>query len=339
MDLIDFDFPFDSTLIADRPIRPRDHARLLVVPRQGGPCIHRRVKDLPQLLRQGDLVVVNDTKVLPARLTAHKRPGGGKMELVLVREMEPDLWEVLLKGGGRAGQILDIAEIISATVIRSSEAGSVIRVRSRKPLREELLRIGHMPLPPYIKRSPQPADGEWYQTVFARSEGAVAAPTAGLHFTKELLASLGERDIRVVTITLHVGPGTFRPVKVNRIEDHDMQPEAMEISPETVDAIAHAKAVGGRIVAVGTTVVRTLETAVTPEGMVHPMKGESKLFIRPGYQFRIVDALLTNFHLPRTTLLMLVSAFAGLDRLRATYDEAIRERYRFYSYGDAMLIL
>jgi S-adenosylmethionine:tRNA ribosyltransferase-isomerase len=338
MQLSDFDFPFDPELIADRPAEPRDRARLLVVPRYGGGCTHHHIADLPMLLRSNDLIVVNDTKVMPVRLSGRKRPGGGRVELVLVREIGTGTWEALVKGGGKPGQVIDLAPDASVTVIQCSEAYTTVKLSSARPIHELLQRIGHMPLPPYIKRSPHDGDRVWYQTVFARSEGAVAAPTAGLHFTNELLGMLSERGIETATITLHVGPATFRPVKANRIEDHAMPPEHIEVPQKTADGIARTKACGGRIVAVGTTVVRTLEAAVSEDGSVHPMKGESSLFIFPGYRFRVVDALLTNFHLPRTTLLMLVSAFTGLERLRTAYAESVKERYRFYSYGDAMLI-
>jgi S-adenosylmethionine:tRNA ribosyltransferase-isomerase len=339
MRLSDFDFPFDPTLIADHPIQPRHRARLLVFPRQGGRFAHHHVADLPGLLRSGDLVVVNDTKVMPVRLIARKSPGDGKADVFFVKELEEDTWEVLLKGGGRPGQTLHFALGTSATVIGCGETGAVVKVTSPRPIREVWEQVGHMPLPPYIKRPPHDTDRVWYQTIFARREGAVAAPTAGLHFTDELVCALREKGIRMAAITLHVGPATFRPVKVSRVEDHPMPPERIDVSQDTADEIARVKSNGGRVVAVGTTVVRTLEAATGPDGVVHPIKGESSLFILPGYPFRVVDGLLTNFHLPRTTLLMLVSAFTGAGWLRAAYSEAIRERYRFYSYGDAMLIL
>jgi S-adenosylmethionine:tRNA ribosyltransferase-isomerase len=245
---------------------------------------------------------------------------------------------VLLKGGGKPGQVIDLAPDVSATVIRSDEQSAAVKVSSVRPFRDLLHQIGHMPLPPYIKRAACDEDHIWYQTVFARSEGAVAAPTAGLHFTDALLEALRQKGIHVVSVTLHVGPGTFRPVRSDRVEDHPMPPEPIEVSQETADCINTAKIQGRRVVAVGTTVVRTLEVAGA-DGIVRPMKGETGLFILPGYRFRIVDALLTNFHLPRTTLVMLVSAFAGSGQMGRAYEEAIRERYRFYSYGDAMLIL
>ncbi|MGH7231186.1 MAG: tRNA preQ1(34) S-adenosylmethionine ribosyltransferase-isomerase QueA [Nitrospiraceae bacterium] len=338
MHLSDFDFPFDPTLIAERPAQPRDQARLLVVPRDDGPFSHHRVANLPALLRPGDLVVVNDTKVMPARLIGRKLPGGGKVELLLVREIGVGTWEVLLKGGAKAGQVLHLAPDAEATVVQADDHGATVTLSCRRPIRDLLQQIGQMPLPPYIKRPAGDDDRVWYQTVFARTEGAVAAPTAGLHFTEELLGVLRQKGIRIATVTLHVGPGTFRPVRAHRVEDHLMPPERIDVSQETAEEITRVKRHGGRIVAVGTTVVRTLEAA-SADGLVRPTKGESGLFILPGYRFRIVDALMTNFHLPRTTLLMLVAAFAGADQTREAYQEAIRARYRFYSYGDAMLIL
>ncbi|HJU04212.1 MAG TPA: tRNA preQ1(34) S-adenosylmethionine ribosyltransferase-isomerase QueA [Nitrospiraceae bacterium] len=338
MNLSEFDFPFDPSLVADRPVQPRDRARLLLVHRDEQTLSHHHVADLPALLRPGDLLVVNDTKVLPVRLTGRKIPGGGKIELLLIRELEQGIWEALLKGGGKPGQIFNLAQDASATVIRSGEHGAIIQISSGRSVRDLLQQIGQMPLPPYIKRAACEKDRGWYQTVFARSEGAVAAPTAGLHFTEALVSNLQQKGIHIASVTLHVGPGTFRPVRSNRVEDHPMPPESIEVSQETTEHIHAAKDQGRRVVAVGTTVVRTLEKAGA-DGIVKPMKGETNLFILPGYQFRIVDALLTNFHLPCTTLVMLVSAFAGSVRMRQAYEEAIRERYRFYSYGDAMLIL
>ena len=337
--LSDFDFPFDPALVADRPVEPRDHARLLVVPRQGGACTHHRIADLPGLLRPGDLLVVNDTKVVPVRVSGRKRPGGGKVELIFVKDLGDHTWEVLMKGGGKAGQVIELDDEAHCTVVETGPSRIVVGMTTVKPIRALFEAVGHMPLPPYIKRPPEPADLDWYQTYFAREEGSIAAPTAGLHFTEGLIADLRARGIGITTVTLHVGPATFRPVKTTCIEDHDMLPERMVVSSDTAAMIMRAKAEGGRIVAVGTTVVRTLETASDVKGVIAPYDGESTLYITPGYRFRMVDAMLTNFHLPRTTLLMLVSAFTGIERLREAYAEAIRARYRFYSYGDAMLIL
>lgn len=338
MPLSDFDFPFDPTLIADRPIEPRDQARLLVLPRGGGACAHHRVADLPARLRPGDLLVVNDTKVMAARLQGRKRPGGGLIELLLVKELGDGTWEAMLKGGVRRGQVMDLDRGASATVVERTRERTLLRIQSSCPVPELIRDVGLMPLPPYIKRAPIEADRIWYQSLFARAEGAVAAPTASLHFTPGLVAALRDRGVHLATVTLHVGPGTFRPVSAARVEDHRMAPEWYEVPAETARAIRQARAEGGRVVAIGTTVVRSLEAAVSGE-VVQPTKGQTGLFIVPGYRFKVVDALMTNFHFPRTTLLMLVAAFIGLEPLREAYREAIRARYRFYSYGDAMLIL
>lgn len=339
MQLSEFDFPFDETLIADHPVSPRDHARLLVVPRKGESVFqHARVKDLPNLLQAGDVVVLNDTKVIPARLHGTKQSSGGKVEVLLVRPLEESSWEVLLKGHVAVGQVLQFQDEATAEVLERTQEHTVLRIDTRGSLKDLLDRIGEVPLPPYIKRAATEQDKEAYQTVFACSEGAVAAPTAGLHFTERLLAALKQKDIQLATVTLHVGPGTFRPVTVDRIEDHHMSTEWFHVSEETAQCLNAAKAEGQRVVAVGTTSVRTLESAVDEAGKIRPGPGETSLFITPGFRFTMVDALLTNFHLPRTTLLMLVSAFTGLDQLQAAYAEAITARYRFYSYGDAMLI-
>ena len=339
MRLSEFDFPFDESLIADHPVSPRDHARLLVVPRKREPGFHHaRVKDLPDLLRSDDVVVLNDTKVIPARLHGTKQSSGGTVEVLLVRPVEEAIWEVLLKGHVAVGQILQFQDEATAEVLERSQERTVLRIDTQGSVKDLLEKMGEVPLPPYIKRPADERDKENYQTVFARSEGAVAAPTAGLHFTEQLLGALKQKGIQVATVTLHVGPGTFRPVTVDQIEDHHMSTEWFHISGETAKHLNAAKAEGRRVVAVGTTSVRTLESAVDQAGKVRPGTGETRLFITPGFRFTMVDALLTNFHLPRTTLLMLVSAFTGLDQLRAAYAEAITARYRFYSYGDAMLI-
>ena len=334
--LSEFDFAFDPSLIADHPIEPRDQARLLVVPKGGGTCAHHRVVDLPQFLNSKDLIVVNDTKVLPARLSGRKKPGGGHLEMVLVRPVGPDRWEVLCKGT-KLGQVIELDGGATATVVEQGAGGIIMTFSS--PVPALLEKIGRMPLPPYIKRDPNEQDRLWYQTLFAREAGAIAAPTAGLHFTERLLAALKEKGVRMTTVTLHVGPATFRPVTAERIDEHRMGTEWADLPPATAAAINETKKAGGRIIAVGTTVVRTLEAAASADGTVKPTQGDVGLFIAPGYRFNVVDVLMTNFHLPKTTLLMLVSAFAGLEPLRAAYAEAVREKYRFYSYGDAMLIL
>jgi S-adenosylmethionine:tRNA ribosyltransferase-isomerase len=339
MQLSEFDFPFDSTLIATRPLLPRDHAKLLVLRTRDRSLAHRSIKELPDLVNPGDLLVVNDTKVRAARVMGSKRPSGGSVEMLFVRELSDGTWEVLLKGKLSPGQIIEIGPD-ARVVVTAREAGrTTVRIETALAVQELFLRYGRMPLPPYIKRQPTHEDRDWYQTVFAKDEGAIAAPTAGLHFTPELLRRLQNRGIGLTAVTLHVGPGTFTPVTVDRIEDHRMGAEWIGVGPEAVEAIEQTRSKGGRVIAVGTTVVRALETAAQAHGQIRPYQGETRLFIAPGFPFKVVNALLTNFHLPRTTLLMLVSALAGIPLLRQAYEEAVRARYRFYSYGDAMLVI
>jgi S-adenosylmethionine:tRNA ribosyltransferase-isomerase len=339
MQLSEFDFPFDPSLIAAHPCLPRDHARLLVLQPGDRSLTHRRVDELPDLLQPGDLLVVNNTKVLAARVAGRKRPSGAEVEILFVKDLGDAIWEVLIKGTFRPGQIIEMGAEASAVVVERGATRTTVRVESPIPLSEWLRQHGRMPLPPYLKRAPTDQDREWYQTLFAQHEGAIAAPTAGLHFTPELLARLQQRGVGLTTVTLHVGVGTFKPVTVDQIEDHRMGAEWIEVGAEAVRTIEQVRATGRRIVAVGTTVVRALETAVCAEGQIRPYRGETNMFMTPGSPFKVVDALLTNFHLPRTTLLMLVAALAGTEFLRQAYAEACRERYRFYSYGDAMLVL
>jgi S-adenosylmethionine:tRNA ribosyltransferase-isomerase len=339
MQLSEFDFPFDPSLVALQPVNPRDRARLLLLDRQTDRLVHRRVADLPSLLNPMDLLIVNDTKVLAARVSGIKRPTGTAVEVLFVRDLGGSRWEILAKGSFRIGQVIEFDRQSRAVIVKRDATGTEVIVESSLSVTRFLEERGRMPLPPYMKRPPTQEDRQWYQTVFAKHEGAIAAPTAGLHFTEELFRRLREAAINVVTVTLHVGPGTFKPVTVERIEDHQMGGEVFHVSEGTADAITQTKRAGGRVVAVGTTVVRTLETIMKEKGEMVPMSGESRLFITPGFQFRVVDALMTNFHLPRTTLLMLVSAFAGIEPMRRAYEEAGKERYRFYSYGDAMLII
>ena len=337
MHLSDFDVPFDETLIAEYPVSPRDQARLLVVPKNEGLFHHHQVRDLPSLLKSGDVLVLNDTKVIPARLRGTKLFGGGKVELLLVRQLDEDLWEVLLEGHVKKGQKL-LLSLEATAVVQERGERTVVRFDMPGSVQDLLRHFGEIPLPPYIKRNVEQADSETYQTVFARVDGAVAAPTAGLHFTPELLERLNKQGIKIVYVTLHVGPGTFRPVLVENIEDHHMDAEWFDISEKTAACINTAKTEGRRIVAVGTTVVRTLEVSAVQQGIVQAGSGDTRLFITPGFEFKAVDAILTNFHFPRTTLIMLVSAFAGQNRIRVAYEEAIKERYRFYSYGDVMFL-
>jgi len=339
MNLAEFDFPFDASLIASEPILPRHEARLLCLDRASHGMAHRQVADLPSLLDPGDLLVVNDTRVMAARLSGRKQPAGTAVEVLFVRDLGEAVWEVLIKGRFHVGQQIEFGSDARATVVQRDARGTRLKVESVRPVVELLRAHGQMPLPPYIKRAAQPEDQVWYQTCYADREGAIAAPTAGLHFTPELLAQLRARGVATTAVTLHVGPGTFQPVVVERIEDHQMGEEWFEVGAQTVDAMLAAKRAGRRVVAVGTTVVRALESAALQHERLRPATGDSRLFITPGFQFKVVDALMTNFHLPRTTLLMLVSALAGVEAVRGAYAEAVKERYRFYSYGDAMLIV
>jgi len=339
MQLSEFDFPFDPDLVAQQPVIPRDRARLLLLDRKTDQLAHHHVFDLPALLEPGDLLVVNDTKVLAARVSGTKRPTGKPVEVLFVRDLGDGVWEIMVRGAFHVGQVIEFDGQSRATIVKRDAEGTRVKVDSSVPVAQLLRARGVMPLPPYIKRPSTQEDHHWYQTPFAKIEGAIAAPTAGLHFTPELLSRLDASALKVATVTLHVGPGTFKPVESERIEDHRMGEEAFEVTEEPVKAIVQTKQASQRVVAVGTTVVRTLETVAREYGRVVSTSGESRLFITPGFQFKVVDALMTNFHLPRTTLLMLVSAFAGAELLRRAYEEAIKERYRFYSYGDAMLIL
>ena len=341
MRLDDFDFPLPRELIADHPCEPREAARLLHIPAMGG-YADRQIADLPALLRPGDLLVCNDTKVIPARLVA--RRGGATVDITLYRDQGGGSWRAFAKGARRlrVGDLLGFAENFAATVAEKHPEGDVTLHfdLGSDALRVALARHGAMPLPPYIKRprGGDPRDRRDYQTIFARVEGAVAAPTAGLHFTPALIEALTKSGVAWAALTLHVGPGTFLPVKTDDPRDHHMHGEWGVLSAETADRIAATRRAGGRIVAVGTTSLRLLETAATKTGEVQPFAGETRLFILPGYRFRAIDLLLTNFHLPRSTLFMLVAALAGLDRIKSAYAHAIAEHYRFFSYGDACLI-
>jgi S-adenosylmethionine:tRNA ribosyltransferase-isomerase len=337
MQLSEFNFPFDPSLIATEPALPREQARLLVLSTHDRSLTHRRIADMPELLAPGDLLVVNDTRVRPARVKGRK-PSGRSVDMLFVKAITDRNWQVLMKGTWREGEAIEVAPDARVTVLGREGARTVVRIEGTLPVSEWFRLYGSMPLPPYIKRQPTEQDYDWYQTVFAKAEGAIAAPTAGLHFTPALLTRLATRGIEMATVTLHVGVGTFKPVTVDRIEGHRMEPEYVEVGAETVQAIEETKRRNGKVVAVGTTVVRALESAACETGSLRPYQGETGLFITPGHRFKIVEAMLTNFHLPQTTLLMLVSAFAGTEMLRQAYEEAVRMRYRFYSYGDAMLI-
>ena len=340
MKLSDFDYVLPRHLIAQAPSRPRDSARLLVLSRETGRIEHRTFRDLLDFLRPDDVLVLNDTRVLPVRLRA-RRATGGAVEVVLVRRRSDAAWETLMKPGRkvREGERLVFAPgVLEGTAGPPTASGRrLITLRHRGDLRPILDRIGEMPVPPYIQRPLD--DPNDYQTVYAGREGAIAAPTAGLHFTPGLMQAIRERGVRITFLTLHVGPGTFRPVEADEIAMHRMDAEFYEVSDASAAVINDARARGGRIVVVGTTGVRTLESVVGEDGSIRAGSGWTDLFIIPGFRFRATDALITNFHLPRTPLLILVSAFAGRERVRGTYEEAVREGYRFYSFGDAMLIL
>ena len=337
MQTADYDYALPEDLIAQTPLERRDECRLLVLKRATGEVSHHFFRDLPGLLRSGDLLVVNDTRVLPARLFGRK-PTGGRVEVLLTRRRGGELWDALTRPGLAVGASVGFSGGLAATVVESYPDGQrLLRFNETGARLEASLHAhGHLPVPPYVKAALRRPDD--YQTVYAREEGSVAAPTAGLHFTPELLDQLSARGVERADLTLHVGIGTFRPIKVDDPTKHHMHSEWYRVTPDAAERVNRARTEGRRIVAVGTTVVRTLESVAQEDGRVTPGEGETNLFIRPGYRFRGVDALITNFHLPRSTLLMLVSAFAGRERVLAAYAEAVRQRYRFYSFGDAMLI-
>lgn len=340
MDLREFDFTLPQELIAQEPVFPRDACRLMVLRRGAETIEHRIFRDVLDYLDPGDVLVFNDTKVIPARLFARKERTGGKVEILFLEEQN-GLWKCLLSGSRlRPSQILVLEEDASIRfeVLEQEEGFWILRPLFPQERTEEVLsHFGHTPTPPYVKRKDIPL--EVYQTVYARVPGSVAAPTAGLHFTEELLAKLEAKGIEKAMLTLHVGPGTFRPVTAQRVENHKMHGEWFSISQEAVEKIQKAKDSGKRVVAVGTTVVRALETVVLRYGCLQAFEGVTDLFIYPGFTFRVVDALITNFHLPRSTLFLLVCAFGGTAFMKRAYEEAIAQRYRFYSFGDAMLIL
>ncbi|WP_319402995.1 tRNA preQ1(34) S-adenosylmethionine ribosyltransferase-isomerase QueA [uncultured Anaeromusa sp.] len=339
MNVQDFDYYLPEELIAQTPLAQRDASRLMVLPRQQGACSHRHFFELPSLLRKGDLLVFNDTRVIPARLHGRKRDTGAKVEVFLLKRLDLDRWETLVRPGRklRPGTEVVFSNELSAVIEDTTEfGGRIVRFCWQGVFEEILQRLGEVPLPPYIhEKLPDP---ERYQTVYARENGSAAAPTAGLHFTPELLSQLREQGIQTAYVTLHVGLGTFRPVAVESIQDHVMHSEQYAISAETAALVNETRRQGGRVIAVGTTAVRTLETA-GQSGQLQPCSGFTNIFIYPGYEYKIIDGLITNFHLPKSTLLMLVSALAGRERVLAAYKEAVEQRYRFFSFGDAMFIL
>lgn len=336
----DFYFDLPEELIAQDPLQVRSASRLLVLDKESGQISHHGFSDILQYLVPGDCLVLNDTKVIPARLLGCKEDTGGAVEVLLLKRREKDVWECLVKPGKKAkpGVRLVFGEgLLHAEVLETVEEGNrLIRFFYDGIFEEILDRLGEMPLPPYITHKLE--DKNRYQTVYARQEGSAAAPTAGLHFTKELLAELEKKGVELVYVTLHVGLGTFRPVKAEHILEHHMHSEFYEVSKEAAEKINHAKRTGQRVVCVGTTSCRTVESAAGEDGLVRAGCGDTEIFIYPGYRFKVLDALLTNFHLPESTLIMLVSALAGREHVLHAYEEAVSKKYRFFSFGDAMLI-
>ena len=336
--LSDFDYALPAHLIAQEPSPARDRSRLMVLDRASGRIEHRVFSDITQFLSRGDVLVINNTKVIPCRVPARKK-SGGRSEIFLIAERGINQWEALVKGTVGIGQRLDLGPAGEAEVTgRGAENVCTVRFHGVRDVKEVLPEIGETPLPPYITRKPDARDRERYQTVYASREGAVAAPTAGMHFTKELLSVLETRGVEIVPITLFVGPGTFQPVRVETITEHRMLPERYEISESSAERINCAAAEGRRVIAVGTTSVRTVESASAGNGIVAAGSGTTSLFITPGYAFNVIGGMITNFHLPKSTLLMLISAYAGRERVLTAYGTAVEEQYRFYSYGDAMFI-
>ena len=337
----DFYYDLPKELIAQDPLEDRSSSRLLVLHRKSGRVEHRVFTDIVEYLKPGDCLVRNNTKVIPARLYGTRVDTGATIELLLLKRMENDVWETLVKPGKKArqGVVITFGDgILTGEIIDVKEDGNrLIQFRYEGIFEEILDQLGQMPLPPYITHTLK--DKNRYQTVYAKYEGSAAAPTAGLHFTEELFQKLEEKGVLVANVTLHVGLGTFRPVKVDDVSKHHMHTEFYQVTKEEADRINKAKQAGGRIVCVGTTSCRTIESAADENGVLKPGQGDTDIFIYPGYSFKMMDVLITNFHLPESTLLMLVSALAGKEQVMRVYEEAVRERYRFFSFGDAMIIL
>ncbi|MWV45510.1 tRNA preQ1(34) S-adenosylmethionine ribosyltransferase-isomerase QueA [Paenibacillus sp. HJL G12] len=339
VDLYDFHLP--EELIAQTPLMERTASRLLTLNKQDGAIAHHTFKDIVDQLQSGDTLVLNDTRVIPARLFGVKEDTGAKAEVLLLKNLGEDRWEALVKPGKKLkiGSVIVFGDELKAVIEEEGDMGERVLKFSYKGIFQEILdRLGQMPLPPYIKEKLD--DKERYQTVYSRHEGSAAAPTAGLHFTNELLDEIRSKGVTIAYLTLHVGLGTFRPMSVDKVEDHVMHAEYYSVSQETADILNSARSRGGRVIAVGTTSCRTLETIGNrfKGGMLEPCNGWTDIFIYPGYEFTVVDALITNFHLPKSTLVMLVSALAGREHILHAYEEAIKERYRFFSFGDAMFI-
>ena len=340
MDVKDFYFDLPEELIAQDPLKDRSSSRLLVLDRDTGDVQHRVFRDIVEYLRPGDCLVINDTKVIPARLFGIKNDTGAKIEILLLKRRENDIWETLVRPGKkcRPGTVIEFGEgLLSGTVVETVDDGNRLIRFSYKGIFEEILdQLGQMPLPPYITHELK--DKNRYQTVYAKHEGSAAAPTAGLHFTNELLKQIEEMGVKVAHVTLHVGLGTFRPVKVENVLDHHMHSEFYVVEESEARKVNDTKAAGGRVICVGTTSCRTVESASTDDGILQAKTGWTEIFIYPGYRFKVLDALITNFHLPESTLVMLVSALAGRGHILDAYKEAVKERYRFFSFGDAMFI-
>ena len=339
MNKSDFDFYLPEELIAQTPLEKRDTSRLLHLDKQTGEIEHKHFYDIKQYLHAGDCLVLNDSRVLPARLIG-SRPTGGAVELVLLKDIGDNRWECLSRPGRKTkpGQELIFGNSELTAVVQEVTLGGnrIVKFSYEGIFLEILERLGKMPLPPYIKEELQ--DSERYQTVYSKELGSAAAPTAGLHFTKELLAEIEDMGVKICYVTLHVGLGTFRPVKADKIEDHEMHSEFCIVPEETAETVNAVKRAGGRVIAVGTTSCRTLESFTTEDGTLQATSGWTNIFIYPGYKFKCIDALITNFHLPESTLIMLVSALAGREHILNAYNTAVKERYRFFSFGDAMFI-
>ncbi len=337
--LSDFDYELPEKRIAQTPIEPRNASRLMVLDPVEKSVQHRHFYDLKEFLVPGDTLVFNDTRVLPARLLGHRAATGGKVEVFLLRRLDSTHWETLVKPGKKArpGSVIEFSEELSCEITEHTDfGGRIVEFRFEGIFEEILDRLGETPLPPYIHEKLE--DKERYQTVYNREEGSAAAPTAGLHFTKEQMQELSQMGVNLGFVTLHVGLGTFRPVSVDNIEDHQMHKEYYCIPDETAQLIKSTKAAGKRVIAVGTTSIRTLESAATAKNEIAGKSGWTEIFIYPGYDFKIVDAIITNFHLPKSTLIMLISAFGGREFVLSAYKQAVEEEYRFFSFGDAMLL-
>jgi len=340
MNIQDFDYYLPEELIAQTPLKERTASRLLVLDKETGSICHQHFSDILEYVNPGDCLVLNNTRVIPARLFGSRAETGGAVELLLLRQHEDDVWETLVRPGKkcRPGDVISFADgKLKAEILSVKEDGNRMVKFSYQGIFNEILdELGEMPLPPYIKE--KLSDPERYQTVYSRIQGSAAAPTAGLHFTNELLNALQQKGVKLAFVTLHVGLGTFRPVKTENIKEHHMHTEAYCVTEETASIINQTKKSGGRIICVGTTATRVVETLADENGLIHARSGETDIFIYPGYRFKCLDALITNFHLPKSTLVMLVSALAGREHILSAYKTAVQEQYRFFSFGDAMLI-